>query len=176
MSTDKQISPYAVTKKTGELLAYTYAHLYKINTTVFRFFTVYGPRNRPNMACSNFAEALLKGLPITQYGDGSSGRDYTYIDDVINGIVSAIKQPSRFEIINLGNSNPIKLKELIETFEKVIGTSAIITQKPQQAGDVELTYANIDKAQKLLVWKPTTDLTTGISKLVRWYKQNQSLF
>lgn len=167
--TDQQVSPYGASKKSLEVLAATYAHLYKIQTTGLRFFTVYGPRNRPSMACSLFLEALLKGQPITQYGDGSSGRDYTYIDDIVDGLIRAIDNPFDYELINLGNSSPVLLKDLIKTCEKVVGVKAKVEVKPAQPGDVSFTYADIVKAKKLLSWQPQTNLETGLAKLKHFY-------
>lgn len=169
--TDKQVSPYAATKKAGELMCGTYANLFGIKTAVLRLFTVYGPRNRPGMACSNFASAMLSDHRIVKYGEGFTGRDYTYIDDVVEGILAVIEKSVDNEVINLGNSHPVTLNNLIEVFEKVVGVEARIDQQELQAGDVELTYADIGKAKRLLGWEPKTDLETGIEKLVGWYRK-----
>jgi len=168
--TDEQISPYGATKKSGELLCHVYAHLYGIKTTSLRFFTVYGPRNRPDMACFKFVDALMRDLPIMKFGKGETGRDYTYIDDIVDGIVCSIDKPFDFEIVNLGNSSPVKLNKLIKVVEGAIGKKAKIKELPIQPGDVELTFANIDKANKLLDWKPKTKLKNGINNLIEWYK------
>jgi len=164
-NTDRQISPYGATKKASELLAHTYHHLF--------FFTVYGPRNRPDMACYKFVEAVEKGLTLTRYGNGESGRDYTYIDDIVEGIIKAIETPLGYEIINLGNSSPIRLSEMIETVEKVCGKKAKIKQLPRQPGDVEWTYADITKAKRLLDWEPKTSFEEGMTKLVEWYRNQR---
>jgi len=168
--TDEQISPYGATKKSGELLCHVYAHLYGIKTTSLRFFTVYGSRNRPDMACFKFVDAMMRNRPIMKFGKGVTGRDYTYIDDIVDGIVCTIDKPFDFEIINLGNSLPVKLNKLISTIEKAVGKKAKIKELPIQPGDVELTFANIDKANKLLDWKPKTKLKNGINNLIEWYK------
>jgi len=172
-NTDKQISPYGATKKSVELLAHTYHHLFGMSCVGLRFFTVYGPRNRPDMACYKFVEAIEKGLPLTRYGNGGSGRDYTYIDDIVEGIIKAIETPLGYEIINLGNSSPIRLTEMIETVEKVCGKEAKIKQLPMQPGDVEWTYADITKAKQLMDWEPKTSFSEGMEKLVDWYRNQR---
>lgn len=166
---DQPISPYATTKRSAELLCQTYNYLYKIPTTILRFFTVYGPRNRPDMAAYKFIDAIAKQKPISIYGENTS-RDYTFIDDIVSGIVSAIDHPfSKTEIINLGNSSPVTLKEFISVIEKVVGKKAILNYQPLPPGDVQTTYADITKARKLLKWQPKTDLLTGFTKLWQWY-------
>lgn len=167
-NTDNQVSPYGASKKAGELLCHTYAHLYGIKTTCLRFFTVYGPRNRPDMACYLFTDAIVKGQPITMYGDGTTGRDYTFVDDTVAGIMAAIDNPFDFEIINLGNSSPVLLRDLVATIEAVTGNKASIKPKPKQPGDVELTFANITKAKSLLKWEPKVDLQMGLKALHAW--------
>lgn len=164
-NTDSQVSAYGATKKALEGLASTYAHLYQIQTTGFRFFTVYGPRNRPGMACSLFVEALMQNKPIIQYGDGTTGRDYTYIDDIIDGIIKSIETPFEYELFNLGNSSPVLLSELIETAAKVVGKKPKIKIEPFQPGDVAFTYADITKAKRLLSWTPRTKLEAGLTNL-----------
>lgn len=171
--TDKQISPYGATKKAGEMLCHTYAHLYGIKTTCLRFFTAYGPRNRPDMACFKFTDAISNNRPILQFGDGTTGRDYTYIDDIVEGIVRAIDRPQDFEIINLGDSTPVLLKDLIATLEEITGIEAKITQLPMQAGDVTLTFADISKARDLLGWQPKVPIKEGLRRLVSWYRSQQ---
>lgn len=167
-NTDNQVSPYGASKKAGELLCHTYAHLYGIKTTCLRFFTVYGPRNRPDMACYLFTDAILKGQPITMYGDGTTGRDYTFIDDTVAGIMAAIDNPFAFEVINLGNSSPVLLKDLITTIEAVTGNKASIKPQPKQPGDVDLTFADITKAKALLGWEPKISLEAGLKSLHAW--------
>lgn len=167
------ISPYAVTKRSTELLAYTYSHLFGIETIGLRFFTVYGPNGRPDMAPYLFTKALLTGEPITRFGDGSTARDYTYIDDIVDGVTACLTAefPEKAEIINLGNNSPVQLKDFIATLEEVTGKKANITQKPLQPGDVQQTYADISKAQKLLGYQPKTSLKEGLTKFVTWYKE-----
>jgi len=171
-STDKQISPYGATKKAGELLCQVYAKLYHIQTTIIRFFTVYGPRNRPDMACFRFLDSLMKNHPLMRFGSGNSSRDYTFIDDVVEGIIAAVKKPFNFETINLGNSHPVVLNELISTLETVTGKKANINKLPAQPGDVNQTYADIKKAQSLLGYQPKVTLLKGISQLFDWYTQH----
>jgi len=161
-SVDHQISPYGATKKAGELLCFCYHHLHHIPTTCLRFFTVYGPRQRPDMAIRKFMEAIVENKPITVYGDGLISRDYTYIDDVIDGILKSLQKPFDYEIINLGNSEPILLKDLISKIERVLGKKAKIKKLPLQPGDVSKTYADIRKAKKLLGWEPKTSLDKGL--------------
>lgn len=172
-STDQQVSPYGATKKSGELLCQVYAHLYSINTVCLRFFTAYGPRNRPDMACFLFTHAIASSKPITQFGNGNTGRDYTYIDDIVAGVISALDADVSFDIINLGNSSPVLLKELIATIEQVVGKKAITEIQPMQPGDVQLTFADVSKAKKLLNFTPKTDLKTGLTHLYDWYLKNQ---
>ncbi|NMC36085.1 NAD-dependent epimerase/dehydratase family protein [Candidatus Beckwithbacteria bacterium] len=168
---NEPISPYAATKKAGEMLCYTYAHLYKIKTTCLRFFTVYGPKGRPDMAPYLFTKAILSGEPITKFGDGKSKRDYTYIDDIVAGVIKTIEQQFDFEIFNLGNNQPVELNEFIKTIEEVTGKILETVDLPMQAGDVTQTYANIEKAKKLLAWEPKTSLKEGLTKFVNWYQQ-----
>jgi len=173
---DEQVSPYAVTKRSGELFCNNYHKLYGLNTTCLRFFTVYGPRGRPDMAPFKFTHRISKGIPIDQYGDGTTARDYTYVGDIVQGIYEAVKKPLGFEIINLGNSTPIKLKEFITTIEKAVGKKAIINIKPMPLGDVPITYADISKAKKLLNYNPKTSLEAGMKKYVKWYNENKKLY
>ena len=166
------ISPYAATKKAGELLCYTYHHLYDIKITCLRFFTVYGPRGRPDMAPYKFTKAIIAGKPIQRFGNGKTKRDYTYIADIVKGVVAAADAELGFEIINLGNNKPVELSKLISTIEKATGKKAAIEQMPLQPGDVEITYANIAKAKKLLGYNPETSIEAGMQKFVEWYKEN----
>ncbi len=167
------ISPYAASKKSAELIAYTFHHLYGMHMTGLRFFTVYGQRGRPDMSPYLFADAILHDRPITQFGDGSTRRDYTYIDDIANGILAAIEHPLGFEIINLGNSSTISLQEYIELFEQVIGKKAKIIREPEKPGDVKKTYADIRKARELLAWQPTTTLEEGLPQFIEWFKKHR---
>ena len=168
---DFPISPYAATKKAGELICHTYHHLYKIDITCLRFFTVYGPRQRPDLAIHKFAKLIEQGKPIPVFGDGSMERDFTYIDDIIAGTVAAIEKCEGFEIYNLGESRPIRLDKLIEEIEKALGKKAIIERKPAQPGDVERTYADVTKVRKRLGYKPDTDIAVGLAKFVEWLRE-----
>jgi len=169
------ISPYASTKLSGEFLGHVYKHLYGIQFLALRFFTVYGPRQRPDLAIHKFARALLAGKPITMYGDGQSFRDYTYVEDIVDGIRRAMAyDESAYEIINLGNNKTISLKQLIETLELVFGKKAIIEQGPEQPGDVKITYADISKAMRLLGYRPSTEIKEGISKFKEWLVNNNA--
>jgi UDP-glucuronate 4-epimerase len=166
---DRPISPYAATKRSAELLCYTYHHLYKIPVTILRFFTVYGPRNRPDMAAFKFTDAIANERPIDIYGEGTS-RDYTFIDDIINGIMAALNlQKSHFNIINLGNSSPVPLGKFIKTIESIVGKKAILKHKALPPGDITATFADISRAKKLLNWQPKTDLQAGLRQLWKWY-------
>lgn len=167
---DFPISPYAATKKACELMCHTYHHLYDINVTCLRFFTVYGPKGRPDMAPYKFTRIIDMGEELPFYGDGTSRRDYTYIDDVISGVLAAIDKSHEFEIINLGNSRTIDLRYFISVIENLLGKKAIIKQLPPQPGDVHTTYADISKAKRLLNFSPTTIIEDGMAKFVEWYK------
>ena len=169
-STDMPCSPYAATKKASEIMAYAYHNLYDIPISCLRFFTVYGPRGRPDMAIFKFIEKISNDIPIQQYGDGTSSRDYTYIDDVIKGIISAMKKPHDFEVYNLGRSEGVMLKDLIKIIEDVVGKKANIEYLPNQPGDVPITLADISKARKMLNYNPSISLKEGIAKTVAWFK------
>jgi UDP-glucuronate 4-epimerase len=170
------ISPYAATKLAGELFCYTYAHLHGLPSICLRFFTVFGPRQRPDLAIHKFVARIERGEPLPIFGDGKTGRDYTYIEDIVTGVLSAIDYtPSRadgspFEVFNLGNSRPVKLTELLESIEKVTGKKAIREFKDPQPGDVPLTWADISKAGRLLGYRPQTTLEDGLRKFVTWYR------
>ncbi len=166
---DRPISPYAASKVSAEQVCYTYHHLYDIPIKCLRLFTVYGPRQRPDLAIRKFIKAIEGGNKIDVYGDGSSERDYTYIDDIVEGILRAIKTKMSFEIINLGNSQPIKLKNLIALIEKLLGKKAKINRLPPQPGDVSRTYADIAKADKLLGWRPKVKIEDGLAMMIEWY-------
>ncbi len=175
----RPISPYAATKLAAELMGYTYAGLYGINILCLRFFTVYGPRQRPDLAIHKFTALMEAGKPIPVYGDGAMGRDYTYVDDIVAGILSSIEYrvPSGgvpFEVFNLGNSHPVKLAELIEYLEAATGRTAIRDFKPLQPGDVPLTWANIDKSSQLLGYRPQTRMADGLKNFVAWYRGSRS--
>ncbi|GAG62747.1 unnamed protein product [marine sediment metagenome] len=166
---DEPISPYAATKKGAELLCYNYYHLYEIPITCLRFFTVYGPRQRPGMAIHKFTRLMNDNELIPIYGDGSSSRDYTYITDILDGIKSAIKKDLGFETINLGSSDPIKLLDLVNLIQEKMGKEAKLSFLPPQSGDVERTYADVSKAEKLLGYSPKVSIEEGIEKFVKWY-------
>lgn len=169
----KPASPYAATKIAGEALCHTYSHLYGIQVVSLRFFTVYGPRQRPDLAIRKFAEKMLRGEAITLFGDGSSARDYTYIDDIIEGILAAIDyEGSKHEIFNLGNSSPVKLIELVRELEEALGVEAKITWAENQLGDVPITYADVSKANKNLGYSPTTSLPDGLRIFAEWLRGN----
>ena len=170
------ISPYASTKLSGEMLGHVYSKLYGIRFLALRFFTVYGPAQRPDLAIHKFFKSILNNEPIQVYGDGSTSRDYTFVNDLIKGVVAAIDyDQSDFEIINLGNNKTITLAELIETIESICGKKALINRLPEQAGDVPRTYANISKAKQLLGYNPATDLREGLEEFYRWFKHNRAI-
>ncbi len=169
------ISPYAATKIAAEFLCSTYAHLYKLRVVALRYFTVYGPRQRPDLAIHQFTKKIHAGQPIDQFGDGTTRRDYTYIDDIIQGTVAALTYNGPlFDIFNLGESETIQLKDLIEKIEKALGKKAEINQLPEQPGDVPLTCADISKARKLLGYNPTTQLSEGLPRFIEWFMQRAS--
>ncbi|MCU0238426.1 MAG: SDR family NAD(P)-dependent oxidoreductase [Pyrinomonadaceae bacterium] len=166
------ISPYAATKAASELLCHTYSHLYDIRCVCLRFFTVYGARQRPDLAIHKFSKLILDEKPIPVFGDGSTRRDYTYIDDIIQGVRAAISYDKTiYEVFNLGESETIELRELINLLEEKLGKKAIIDRKPLQAGDVPCTFSDISKATKLLNYNPTTKIENGIEKFVEWLQQ-----
>jgi UDP-glucuronate 4-epimerase len=170
------ISPYAMTKLAGEMAGHVFSKLYGIRFIALRFFTVYGPSQRPDLAIHKFVKAILNDQAITMYGDGSTSRDYTYVDDIIKGVLSAINyDQSLFEIINLGNSYAVSLKELVTNIEEVMGKKATIEQQPDQAGDVPRTFADVSKAKKLLSYQPTTQLKDGLKNFYDWFLENKEL-
>jgi UDP-glucuronate 4-epimerase len=171
--TDSPVSLYAATKKSGELLAKSYHHLYQIPMTGLRFFTVYGPWGRPDMAYYSFSEKILAGQPIPVFNHGKMERDFTYIDDIIEGTSAAIDHCSGFEIYNLGNNQPEPLMNLITLLESALGKKALLDYKPMQAGDVTTTYADISKAQANLAYAPKTSLASGIDKFTDWLLEYQ---
>jgi len=170
---DFPISPYAATKKAGELICHTYHHLYGTSITCLRFFTVYGPRQRPDLAIHKFARLIEQEKSIPIYGDGSMMRDFTYIDDIIDGTVAAMEKCAGFNIYNLGESRPISVNYLVAEIEKALGKKAIKEFKPPQPGDVDRTYADVTKATKELGYNPSTDIQTGLAKFVTWLRQKQ---
>ena len=169
------ISPYAATKAAGELICHSYAHLYDMRIVCLRFFTVYGARQRPDLAIHKFAKLITAGKPIPVFGDGTTRRDYTYVDDIIGGVRAAIDyKQSNYEIINLGESQTVELSELISLLEKALDQHAEIDRQPQQPGDVPQTFADVSKAQRLLGYKPQTRIEEGIGKFVEWFRENSS--
>jgi UDP-glucuronate 4-epimerase len=165
------ISPYAVTKASTELLAHAYCHLHGLRIIALRFFTVIGPRQRPDLAIHKFARLILRGEPVPFYGDGSSSRDYTYIDDTISGVRAAMDYTgSEFEIVNLGNTHPISLAEMVGCLEDALGVKAKLQRLPVQAGDVPQTAADISKARSLLGYDPRTDFAAGVRAFAEWLR------
>ena len=176
-SVDFPISPYAMTKKSNELLAYTYHHLYDMDIVGLRFFTVYGPRQRPDLAISKFTRMIDNGEKIPFYGDGTTRRDYTYVEDIIDGVMKALRYVENgsgiYEIINLGESQTTTLRELVRHIENAVGKKAIIHTLPMQPGDVPQTFADITKAKRLIGYHPATLIEEGIAKYVAWYRAAQ---
>ncbi len=172
---NEPVSPYAASKKGAEVTAYTYHALHGMDVSVLRFFTVYGPAGRPDMAIFRFASSISQGLPIRLYGDGNQRRDFTYVEDIVRGVVAATR-PLGFEIINLGGGqNPVSMWEIITRLETLIGEKACVEQYPADAADVRETWADISKAAKLLDWKPLVDLDQGLAAVVSWFRQNRDL-
>ena len=166
----RPVSPYATTKRSGELLAFNYHHLHGLDVTCLRFFTVYGPRQRPEMAIAKFTEALEHDREIPFYGDGSSRRDYTHIDDILDGVEAAVARCRGFEIVNLGGAHPITLADLIALLEKATGKRARLKRLPDQPGDVPVTYADVEKAGRLLDYAPRVPIEEGLARYVEWYR------
>ena len=171
---DQPISLYAASKKSNELIAHSYSHLFNLNTTGLRFFTVYGPWGRPDMAPFIFVKRILEGKPITVFNNGDMERDFTYVDDIIEGIYKVIKGngiDDNYKIYNIGNSNPVNLKNFIQTIEKIVDKKALIEYKTMRSGDVVRTYSDISSIQKDYKYKPKTDIYTGINLFSNWYKK-----
>lgn len=170
-------SPYAATKRMNELQLSTYRDLFGLGVFALRFFTVYGPRQRPDMAIAKFFNAISNGKPITLFGDGTSRRDYTFIDDIVSGVVAAVEtiEPGRYEIYNLGGTRTISLAELVALIERTVGRPAIIDRKPDQPGDVPITFANIDRARDALGYEPRTALEVGLTQYWAWASRQQPL-
>ena len=167
----KPISPYAATKAAGELICHTYSHLHDMRIICLRFFTVYGARQRPDLAIYKFAKLISAGAPVPVFGDGTTRRDYTYIDDIISGVRAAIDyDQSNYEVINLGESRTVELRELISLLENALGKRAEIDRQPTQPGDVPQTFADITKAQRLLGYNPQMQIEEGIKKFVEWFE------
>ena len=172
-SADQPISPYGATKRAVELLAHTYHHNFGMNITCLRYFNAVGENNRPNMVPYIWTEKFLHDDEIEISGDGSRRRDYTYIGDIVRGTILAMEKPLGFEVINLGNNTPVSLNELLAIFEKVIDTKVKVKNRPSHSASVEITYADVSKAKKLLDWEPTTSLEDGIRRLVAWFRLNR---
>jgi len=175
MVVDYAISPYAATKKANEVMAHVYHKLYNMNIIMLRFFTVYGPKQRPDLAINKFTRLMIEGKEIPMFGNGNTSRDYTYIDDIVEGIIKScefcLSNKNVYEILNLGNSNPISLIDMIRTIGETLEIEPKIEQLPMQAGDVETTFADITKAKKLIRYEPKTPFYNGIKKFVEWYKE-----
>lgn len=167
---DQPISPYAATKVSGEALCYTWHHLYDLPIVVLRFFTVYGPRQRPDLAINKFVRLLEAGEPIPQYGDGSSSRDYTYVADIARGVLAALDSDHDYEIVNLGSSSPIRLDEMIAAVAAAVGVEPEVNVLDDQPGDVPRTYADVSKAKRVLDWEPEWTLAQGLEQFVQWYR------
>ncbi len=169
---DHAISPYAATKKAGEVLCYTYHHLYQISTACLRFFTVYGPRQRPDLAIHKFTRLIMENQPITLFGDGTTERDYTFIDDIVDGVLKALawtdSDTPRYDIFNLGNSSPVSLSDLVSAIETSIGRKAEISRMPLPPGDVDRTYADVVHSKEILGYEPKTSLIKGLQEFHRW--------
>jgi UDP-glucuronate 4-epimerase len=169
-SVDHPISPYAATKKAGELLCHTYHHLYGMDVTCLRYFTVYGPRQRPDLAIHKFVRLIEAGEPIPVFGDGSMRRDHTYIGDIVAGTLAAIDRCGGYHLYNLGNSSPVRLDALVAAIETALGEKAVITRLPEQPGDVNVTYADVSLAKRELGYEPRTPLETGLRHFVEWFR------
>nr|MBP9510609.1 GDP-mannose 4,6-dehydratase [Fusobacteriaceae bacterium] len=170
---DFAISPYAATKKANEVLAHTYHHLYNLNVVMLRFFTVFGPKQRPDLAISKFTKLISNGEKIPFFGDGTTSRDYTYVGDIVKGILLLSeyldKNSNVYEICNIGGSDPVSLKEMVETIEVVLGKKANLEKLPMQPGDVERTYADLTKIKRLVGYAPENSFKQGVEKFVKWY-------
>ena len=175
MVVDYAISPYAATKKANEVMAHVYHKLYDMNIVMLRFFTVYGPKQRPDLAINKFTRLMLENKEIPMFGDGTTSRDYTYVDDIVDGIIKSceytLNNQNVYEILNIGNSSPTSLREMIEIIAKTLNVKPKIKQLPMQPGDVDRTYADITKAKKLIGYEPKTSFEEGIKKFVEWYQE-----
>jgi len=167
---DLPVSPYAATKKACELMAHTFHHLRGLPVTGLRFFTAFGPRNRPDLAIPKFTGLIDQGLPVPMYGDGTSRRDYTYVDDIIDGVIRAIERCSSYHLYNLGHSHPIALRDMIDAIAQIVGKPAIIERHPEQSGDVRQTFADLERANRELGYRPTTPFREGVKRYVDWYR------
>lgn len=180
MVVDFAISPYAATKKANEVMTHVYHKLFGFNVIMLRFFTVFGPRQRPDLAINKFTRLMLNNEPIPMFGDGTTSRDYTYVEDIVSGIEKSIEYVNNnkdvYEILNLGNSSPVSLKEMIDTIAEVLNKTPNIEELPMQPGDVERTFADISKANRLIGYEPKTSFKQGIENFVKWYIINKELY
>jgi UDP-glucuronate 4-epimerase len=172
LPTDRPLSPYAASKKAAEALAYSFHHLYDLDITVFRYFTVYGPAGRPDMMPFRFVQWISEGRPVTVFGDGQQSRDFTFVEDIARGTVAGLR-PVGYEVINLGSDQPLILMNAIRLIEKLTGQTAQLQYQPRHPADVVATWANIDKARRLLGWEPSVGAEEGFDKLVSWYRENR---
>lgn len=173
---DRPLSPYAASKAAGELICYSYHVCTGLKVVCLRFFTVFGPRQRPDLAIHKFCRLIDLGQPIEMFGDGSTRRDYTFISDIVDGVISACSlETPDYEIVNLGRSEPVILRDMIAALERALGKKANIIERPEQVGDMQYTYADIEHARKLLGYEPKVDFETGIAHFVEWYKQERTL-
>lgn len=172
-NTDGPLSPYAASKKGAEALCYSYHYLYGLDVTVLRYFTVYGPAGRPDMALFRFTQWIHEGQPVTVYGDGQQSRDFTYVDDIARGTLAALR-PIGYEVINLGSDKPVVLMDAIRLVERLAGKQARLEFQPRHPADVRATWADIGKAEKLLGWRPQVGLEEGVRRLVDWYRENRA--
>ncbi len=169
---DRPVSPYAATKRAGEVLCHAHHHLFGLDVACLRFFTVYGPRQRPEMAIHAFTRKILEGTPIPFFGDGSTRRDYTYISDIVEGIMGALERARGYEIYNLGRADTISLQDLVRLIEDKVGRSAVLNRLPDQPGDVPITYADVNKAANHIDYIPKIDISTGINRFIEWYRES----
>jgi len=167
------ISPYAASKLAGEALGHTYHHVYQMDVAALRFFTVYGPRQRPDLAIHKFTKLIDAGKPIPVFGDGSTARDHTFVTDILDGVIACTKKEFGFEVFNLGESQTIRLDELISLIESALGKKAVIDRQPLQPGDVPITFADISKARRLLGYNPQVKAAQGIPLFVDWFRKNR---
>lgn len=170
---DHPISPYAATKKAGELICHTYHHLFEVPVTCLRFFTVYGPRQRPDLAIAKFTRLIDSGRPIPFFGDGTTRRDYTHIGDIVAGVLAALDRPTPYAVYNLGESQTTTLAELVAMIEAALGKRAVLERLPPQPGDVRITYADITRAREALDYAPATPIADGIPRYVAWYLEQK---
>ena len=171
--TSRPLSPYAASKKAAEAMAYSYHSLYGLDVAVLRFFTVYGPAGRPDMSLFRFVQWISEGREVVVFGDGAQRRDFTYVDDIANGVVAALTATRGYEIINLGSDRPVVLNDAIRLIERLVGREASVRRQERHPADVETTWADISKARRLLGWQPETDFAAGVGELVEWYRRSR---